>query len=142
VRTSPNDPYVLSYHAFLLSTRNETRQSIEFGRKAVRLDPASIRTPFRNILATVFVHAGRYREAVDLFRENARRGNPVSRVTLTHFATALAGLDRLAEAHAALERAEQFPPFPWSYWLPTTYTNETVKRRFIRPLDRLGHQLS
>lgn len=141
VNLKPNDPYLLSYHAFLLSKQNESEASLEYARKAVRLDPVSVRTPFRNILAVVLIHAGRYQEAVDVYGENTRRGDPLSRPQMVYRAAALAATGREDEARATLAEADRYPPFNWKSWLARTYANDTVKGRLLKPLSEVDYAL-
>ena len=49
---------------------------VEFAQPALRLDPLNYRAPYLNILGTNYLHAGRYREAIDAFERNQRWGGP------------------------------------------------------------------
>ncbi len=82
---------------------------IPLARAAIRLDPLSGRTPFRNIAGIVLFHAGRFEEALELLYENLRLGGPDGPHMAYYRAGTLARLGRTEEARRELERASTFP---------------------------------
>lgn len=98
IEVAPNDPYAQSYHAFILTANGQAQSAIDFGERAIRLDPLTRRTPYRNILALIHVHAGNYQDAIDLLTESQRFGGPQTAGHIANKAAAYAGLEDFEEA--------------------------------------------
>lgn len=139
VRLNPNDPYILSYHGFLLSTRDEKQAALDFAQRAITLDPISIRTPFRNVLAVIHINAGNYAKALEIYAENTRLGSPIGRVGYYYRASAFAAVGDEKGALTAIDEAQKFPQFNWEVWLKQAYSDERVMERFLGPLREIGH---
>jgi len=115
--TAPNDPYVQSYHAFILTADGQATRAIRFAERAVRLDPLDPRTPFRNILGVVHLHAGNYELATRSFSENNRLKGPQSAGHIANMAAAYAGLgDHREASHFAAMLPKGFREGPWLDW--------------------------
>ena len=108
-RLSPNDPYVLSFAGALQVFAGEVDAGIPPVRSAIRLDPLSVRTPFRNIAGVVLFHAGHFEEALEVLVENVRLGGPDGPHMAYYRAGTLARLGRIEEARLELEKIEMFP---------------------------------
>jgi len=78
-------------------------------RSAIRLDPLSVRTLFRNITGVILFHAGRFEEALEVLAENTRLGGPDGPHMAYYRAGTLARLGRAEEAWRELEKASAFP---------------------------------
>jgi len=106
---SPSDPYVLAFSGMLQTFAGEVDAGIPLARSAIRLDPLSVRTPFRNITGVILFHAGRFEEALEVLHENARLGGPDGPHMAYYRAGTLARLGRTEEARRELEKIETFP---------------------------------
>jgi TolB-like protein/tetratricopeptide (TPR) repeat protein len=106
---SASDPYVLAFSAVLQTFAGEAGAAIPLARSAVRLDPLSVRRPFRNLLGVVLFHAGRFQEALEVLHENLRLGGPDGPHMAYYRAGTLARLGRTDEARRELEKALAFP---------------------------------
>jgi TolB-like protein/Flp pilus assembly protein TadD len=109
IRLSPSDPYVLALGGFILAFGGEVDAGILPARSAIRLDPLSSRTPFRNIAGILLFHAGRSEEALELLFENVRLGGPDGPHMAYYRAGTLARLGRTEEARREIEKIETFP---------------------------------
>lgn len=117
LKLAPNDPYVHSYHAFILTAAGQAAAAIRFAERAVRLDPIDPRTPFRNILGVVQLHAGNFEISIRSFSENDRVGGPQSDGHKASAAAAFAGLGNTEEAaRLAAELPNGFIQGPWLDW--------------------------
>lgn len=104
-----DDPYVLTFSALVQTFQGEVEAAIPLAEKAIRLDPLSARTPFRNILGAILFQAGRYQESIDVLRENVERGGPDGPHVAYWRAGSLAALGRTEEARQELAKAGSFP---------------------------------
>jgi adenylate cyclase len=117
LQLAPNDPYVQSYHAFILTADGQAAVAIPFAERAVRLDPLDPRTPFRNILGVVQLHAGNYELAIRSFSENDRMRGPQSVGHKANMAAAFAGFGNTREASRfAAMLPKGFSQGPWLDW--------------------------
>jgi TolB-like protein/Flp pilus assembly protein TadD len=108
-RLAPSDPNVLSFAGIFQAFAGEVEAAIPLVRSAIRLDPLSVRTPFRNVAGVVLFHAGRFEEALEVMHENVRMGGPDGPHMAYYRAGALARLGRVEEAQAEIEKASAFP---------------------------------
>ena len=106
---SGDDPYVLTFSALIQTFEGQVEAAVPLARKALRLDPLSARTPFRNILGAILFQAGRYRESIEVLQENLELGGPDGPHAAYWRAGSLAALGRTEEARRELERAAGFP---------------------------------
>jgi TolB-like protein/tetratricopeptide (TPR) repeat protein len=106
---SASDPYVLAFSGIFQAFAGEVDAGIPLARSAVRLDPLSVRTPFRNLAGVILFHAGRFEEAREILDENLRLGGPDGPHMACYRAATLAHLGRTEEARRELEKAETFP---------------------------------
>jgi Flp pilus assembly protein TadD len=73
---SGDDPYVLTFSALIQTFEGQVDTAVPLARQALRLDPLSVRTPFRNILGAILFQAGRYQESIEVLQENLELGGP------------------------------------------------------------------
>jgi len=106
---SASDPYVLAFAAMLQTFAGEAEAAVPLARSAIRLDPLSVRRPFRNMLGVILFHAGRFQEALDALQENNRLGGPDGPHMVYYRAATLARLARTEEARRELKKAQDFP---------------------------------
>jgi adenylate cyclase len=106
---SASDPYVLAFAAMLQTFAGEADAAVPLARSAIRLDPLSVRRPFRNVLGVILFHAGRLQEALEALQENDRLGGPDGPHMAYYRAATLARLGRIDEARRELEEATSFP---------------------------------
>lgn len=106
---APSDPYVLAFTGIFRAFAGDFDSAVTPARKAVSLDPLSVRRPFRNMAGIVLFHAGGLEEAHELMSENVRLGGPDGPHMAYYRAAALARLGRMEEARAELEVAARFP---------------------------------
>ncbi len=125
--SAPNDPYAHSYHAFILTANGQPEKAVLFAKKAIRLDPMDPRTPYRNILSVVQIHAGNYEQALLALAANKEMGGPQ---TPGHSATEAAAYAMLGRPDEARRILKTLPPGfvggPWLAW---------QKRSFRKPED-------
>jgi adenylate cyclase len=127
LRSAPNDPYVHSYHAFILTANGQPKKAVSFAEQAIRLDPLGPRTPYRNILAVVQLHAENYEQALQALAASRKMGGPRSPGHLAAEASALALLGNTDEAKHIVDTLPRgFIGGPWLAW---------QKRSFRRPED-------
>lgn len=104
-----DDPYVLAFSALIQTFEGQVDAAVPLARKALRLDPLSVRTPFRNILGVILFQAGRYQESIEVLQENLELGGPDGPHMAAWRAGSLAALGRTEEARRELERRAEFP---------------------------------
>jgi len=100
---------VLVFSGLFQAYAGEIDAGIPLARSSIRLDPLSVRTPFRNITGTILFHAGGYEEALDVLSENVRLGDPDGPHMAYYRAGTLARLGRVEEARRELEKVSDFP---------------------------------
>jgi len=108
-RLSPSDPYVLAFAGIFQAFAGEVDAGIPLALSAIRLDPLSIRAPYRNISGVILFHAGRFEEALEVLSENVRLGGPDGPHMVYYRAASLARLGRTEEARRELEKASEYP---------------------------------
>jgi TolB-like protein/tetratricopeptide (TPR) repeat protein len=141
IRAEPNDPYVSSYHGFIVCANGQAEEGIPFAQRAIRLDPVFPRTPFRNILGIIYFHAGQYQEALDAFQRNLDLGGPRSPGLLAYQAATYATLGRTEEARATLDLVNMYGDnFDWEGWLRRAFREEHEVERVLRPLRELDKE--
>ena len=130
VLLQPNDPYVMTYHGIILAFNGQAQQGIAFAERALRLDPLNLRAPFYNILGTIYLHAGRFEEAVAAFQHNLSRSGPNTPASQMSMAAALYHLDH---HEAAWKILNQIDNFPLAAANATSWTQRT--RRYDRDIE-------
>jgi TolB-like protein/Tfp pilus assembly protein PilF len=128
VEAQPGDPYVMSYHGMIHCFAGHAERGIEFARRAVRLDPLNVRAPYLNILGTIYLHAGRFEEALAALRRNLERGGPTTPGGEIRRAVTYYWLDRRDEAKAVLSGIENYPD-------RLRYTRDWTRRSFLEARD-------
>jgi len=141
IKAQPNNPYVSSYHGFIVCANGQAEEGIPFAERAIRLDPVFPRTPFRNILGIINFHAGKYQEALDAFQRNLDLGGPRSPGLLAYQAATYATLGRTEEARTMLDLVNMYNGnFDWQGWLHRAFREEHEVERVLRPLRELDKE--
>jgi tetratricopeptide (TPR) repeat protein len=100
----PDDPYTLSFSGLLQTFAGDSGAGVPLVRRALRLDPLSFRTPFRNVAGVVLFHAGLFEETLEVLFENQSLGGPDGPHMGYYRAATLARLGRIGEARQEIER--------------------------------------
>ena len=86
--------------------------------KAIRLDPAEPRTPYRNVLGITHYVVGEYSTADEIFEENLRTGGPTGPHMDAFHASTYAELGKEEKAKSIIHGLVQSSPeFPVKNWL-------------------------
>ncbi len=108
LEVQPGDPYINTYHAYILAADGQAAQGIPYAERALQLDPLSERTPYLNILGVVSFHAGEYRQSLDALHRNQERGGPFADVIEAYIVAANVALGRLDVARTHLQIMDRF----------------------------------
>jgi len=138
IQAAPNDPYAHSYHAFILTADGQAKAGVPFAERAIRLDPLGTRTPYRNILGVVQLHAGNYELALGSLIDSQKRDGPKTAGHIASMAAAYAGLgntEKAAELVATLPPG--FVEGPWLDWQKRSFRRPEDAHRFSELLQNL-----
>ena len=138
---SPSDPYVLAFAGVFQAFAGEVEAGIPLTRSAIRLDPLSVRAPFRNVAGVVLFHAGRFEEALRVMRENIRLGGPDGPHMAYYRAAALARLGQAEEAREELKGALTFPYEFDIRKLLVAFRDPREARELLDSLEAIGFDL-
>jgi len=139
VELQPNDPYVNVYHGVLLAFNGEAEQGVPYARRALRLDPLSVRTPYLNILGTVLLQTGDYEAALEATVRNIERGGPESPANRANRAVLFALVGRHDEAIATFRLYEaNLSGFDFEVWLRRSFRFKRDVEKIMRPLRELA----
>ena len=105
---SAADPHALILSAMVQTFEDELEAAASLARSAIRLDPLSVRTPYRNILGIVLFQAGKYQQSIDVLQENLELGGPDGPHMAYWRAGSLAALGRTEEARSELESVSNY----------------------------------
>ena len=125
MKLAPNNPYVVTYHGFILCAAGYSEEGITFVEKALRLDPLNARTPYLNILGVANLFAGHYEIALQAFLENQERGGPLGPGIQYFVAASYKGLGDNTRAKATLILADLLTgtSFNWENWVRQSWKN-------------------
>jgi len=139
LRLTPNDPYVLTYHGFLLCAAGEAEKGIAYVETALRLDPLNARTPYLNILGVVSFFAGQYEEALQAFLLNRERGGPLGPGVHNFVAASYAALGDSANAKATLSFADRLEnaDFNWENWVRRSWKNPEDAEHILKLIETI-----
>jgi tetratricopeptide (TPR) repeat protein len=116
------NPNLASAHfglAYALTLAGRSDEALESVDRAIRLSPYDpLMHAFVTLKSGMLVLAGRYDEALETARDAQRKPNCTAWAHL-HEATALANLDRLDEAKAAMDKAHALQPEISMRWVRT-----------------------
>jgi adenylate cyclase len=138
IQLSPNDPYVMAYHGYILCASGESEKGIAFVETALRLDPLNARTPYLNILGVVSFYAGHYQVALQAFQRNRERGGPLG-PGIQHFvAASYAALGDNANANAALSVAGLLDnvDYDWEDWIRRSWKNQEDSDHILKLIEQ------
>ncbi len=108
LEVQPGDPYINTYHAYILAADGQAAQGIPYAERALQLDPLSDRTPYLNILGFVSFHAGEYRQSLDALHRNQERGGPSPGGFEAYIVAANVALGRLDVASTHLQILDSY----------------------------------
>ena len=138
---STGDPYVLAFAGVFQAFAGDVEAGIPLVQTAIRLDPLSPRTPFRNIAGVVLFHAGRYEEALEILYENVQLGGPDGPHMAYYRAGTLVRLGRAEEARRELEKASAFPyEFAMRNFL-SAFRDPQEANKLLESLESVGFDL-
>lgn len=126
VDIQPGDPYINSYHAYILAADGLATEGIAHAEHAMRLDPLAVRGPHLNILGFVNYYAGEYQHSLDAYLENKVRGGPFMAGHQAYIVAAYAALGRTDEARKLLDYLDE---------LGENWAAGPLLHRFRRPED-------
>lgn len=133
VELAPNDPYVMTYHGFILSASGDSDAGIAFAETALRLDPLNVRTPYLNILGVINFQADHYDTALRAFQRSRERGGPLG-PGIQHFvAAAYFALGENVKAVDTLSVADllENENFDWQDWVRRSWKNQEDSDRIL-----------
>jgi adenylate cyclase len=139
IQFSPNDPYVMTYHGFILSASGESEEGIAYVETALRLDPLNARTPYLNILGVIKLQAGHYEAALRAFLRNQERGGPLGPGIHNFIAAAYAGLGDSANASATLNVADLLKNenSDWEDWVRRSWKNQEDADHILNLIENI-----
>jgi adenylate cyclase len=139
IQLTPNDPYVMTYHGFILSASGNSKDGIAYAETALRLDPLNARTPYLNILGVINLQAGHYETALRAFSRSRERGGPLG-PGIHHFvAAAYAGLGDSANAYATLSVADllENENSDWEEWVRRSWKNQEDSDHLLKLIKQI-----
>lgn len=139
VQLAPNDPYVASYHGFILSASGNAQEGIAYAETALRLDPLNARTPYLNILGTINLQAGEYEVALQALSRSRERGGPLGPGIQYFIAAAYAGLGDSANAYATLSVADllENERSDWEEWVRRSWKNKEDSDHLLKLIKQI-----
>ena len=125
MKLAPNNPYVVTYHGFMLCAAGYSEEGITFVETALRLDPLNARTPYLNILGVTNFFAGHYEIALQAFLENQERGGPLGPGIQYFVAASYEALGDYTRAKATLILSDLLigTGFNWENWVRQSWKN-------------------
>ena len=139
VQLAPNDPYVATYHGFILSASGNSQEGIAYAKTALRLDPLNARTPYLNILGVINLQAGHYETALQAFSRNRERGGPLGPGIQYFVAATYAGLGDNANAYATLSVADllENENVDWEDWVRRSWKNQQDSDHILKLIEQI-----
>jgi adenylate cyclase len=138
VELSPNDPYVMAYHGFILCASGNTGQGIAFVETALRLDPLNSRTPFLNILGVINFQAGHYEAALQAFLRNQERGGPLG-PGIHYFIAALGENIKATDTLAVADRMKN-ENYDWEAWVRRSWKRQGDVEHILNLVEKIRNQ--
>jgi tetratricopeptide (TPR) repeat protein len=108
VESQPGNPYVNTYHAFILAANGQASQGMPYAERALQLDPLTERTPYLNILGFVSFHAAQYQRSLDAWHMNEERFGPNPHFFETYIVAANVALGRFDVARLHLQILDSY----------------------------------
>jgi len=139
VQLAPNDPYVMTYHGFILCAAGDADEGIAYVETALRLDPLNVRTPYLNILGVINFQAGNYETALRAFQRNQERGGPLGPGIHNFVAAAYFALGDNAKAVDTLAVADLLKNenYDWEDWVRRSWKNQEDSDHILRLVEQL-----
>jgi len=119
VELQPNDADAHAYLGLYLMWAGRADEAIAPIKKSLRQNPqvAFSTGPYLNFSGFAYFTAGRYKEAITAFEENAKRGGPSGVEVLAYAAAAYSELGQEEEAKTTVqELLEKYPEFSLRSW--------------------------
>jgi adenylate cyclase len=139
VQLAPNDPYVMTYHGFILCAAGDPDEGIAYVETALRLDPLNVRTPYLNILGVINFQAGHYEMALRAFLRNQERGGPLGPGVHNFVAAAHFALGDSAKAVDALAVADLLrnESYDWEGWIRRSWKNQEDVDHILKLIEQV-----
>jgi adenylate cyclase len=139
VQLAPNDPYVMTYHGFILCAAGDPDEGIAYVETALRLDPLNVRTPYLNILGVINFQAGHYEMALRAFLRNQERGGPLGPGVHNFVAAAHFALGDSAKAVDALAVADLLrnESYDWEGWIRRSWKNQEDADHILKLIEQI-----
>ena len=139
IQLTPNDPYVMTYHGFILSASGNSKDGIAYAETALRLDPLNARTPYLNILGVINLQAGHYGAALQAFSRSRERGGPLGPGIQYFVAATYAGLGDNANAYATLSVADllENENVDWEDWVRRSWKNQQDSDHILKLIEQI-----
>jgi adenylate cyclase len=139
VQLAPNDPYVMTYHGFILCASGDADEGITYAETALRLDPLNARTPYLNILGVINFQAGHYETALAAFLRNRERGGPLGPGIHNFIAATYAVLGDSAKAAATLSVADLLrnENHDWEDWVRRSWQHQKDSERILKLIKQI-----
>jgi adenylate cyclase len=139
IRWTPNDPYVIAYHGYVLCAAGDAEKGITFVEKSLRLDSLNTRTPYLNILGVANFFAGHYESALQAFKKSRERGGPLGPGIHNFVAASYAALGDMANARATLDAADllENTDLRWENWVKRSWKNPEDSNHILRLIDEI-----
>ncbi len=139
VKLAPNDPYVMTYHGFILCAAGDADEGIAYVETALRLDPLNVRTPYLNILGVINFQAGNYETALRAFLRNQERGGPLGPGIHNFVAAAYFALGDNAKAVDTLAVADLLKNenHDWEDWVRRSWKNQEDSDHVLKLLEQV-----
>ena len=118
VQLQPSNADAQGFLGFFLTQAGRPDDGIPYIQTALRLSPRWF-GPYLNFLGQASFHAGRYKEAVSIYEENARRHGPIYHNILAYWAASYVMTGQLDSAKSLVQRiGKRFPKLSISSWPP------------------------
>ena len=139
IGVQPGDAFTQFVYGMCLTISGNPHEAVAPLSEAIRLDPAEVRTPYRNVLGIAHYLAGEYSAAAKRFEENLHNGGPSGpHVAVFHAANYLE-LGNEAKARSIIrDLVKSYPEFPIEAWLDTWLKESGNQSRIMENLYRIG----
>ncbi len=137
---APSDADAHCFLGVTLLFAGKGEQACEAAERALRIDPQFTNGPYLNLLGISKFIAGRYVEAIEVYKRNVAQGGPIGLPMLHVWAASCVAAGRMEEARGiARELLKFLPEFSLKrYRMLHMYKNEEDSQRLIGYLRKAG----